>query len=447
MSNEQQNTEVSQIDIDLAEILGTATGNNVITQNNNNGPKSNIFKNDPPKTFTAADLEGETEDQKKVRLEKEEAAKKAAEEEKKRKEEEAAELLKKNEGKTAEQIIAETVSEGGGGGEGAGGDDKNKGKKPYSKDLLKDVLGHLIEKKEFFDFAPEDVDNKKLEDYTKDEVLELIQLNLEKRDEKLKEQVPVEFFNALPPEFQTAFTYVSNGGTDIKGMLRVLSETVETRELDLKSEDDQEKIVYNYLKSTNFGTPEEIEVEINGWKDRNELEKKATQFKPKLDAMNARTVEQRLKDQEKRAELAKKQSAIYMDTVYKTLAPGLLGDIKLDKKTQGILYNGLVRPDYQSAFNGAPTNLLGKYLEEYQFGEKKDLSRVAEVLWLLHDREGFLNKQREMGASEKAKAVAKKLKSEESSKNAAGNQQDDNDSEGSRGTQTVKRKGPANIFK
>lgn len=446
MSNEAQNIEVSQVDIDLAEILGTATGNNVMTQNDK-APKGNIFKNDTPKPFTAADLEGETEDQKKIRLEKEAADKIAADEKKKKEDEEAAELLKKNGGKTAQQIIDEATNEGAAGA-GGEGDDKNKGKKPYSKDLLKDVLGDLIEKKEFFDFDPKDVDNKKLEDYTKEEVIELIQLNLEKRDEKLKEQVPVEFFNALPPEFQTAFTYVTNGGTDVKGMLRVLSETVEMKELDVKSEEDQEKIAYNYLKATNFGSPEEIQEEINGWKDRSELEKKATQFKPKLDAMNARTVEQRVKDQEKRAEVAQKQSAIYMDTVYKTLAPGVLGDIKLDKKTQGILYNGLVRPDYQSAFNGAPTNLLGKYLEEYQFGEKKDLSRVAEVLWLLHDREGFLNKQREMGASEKAKAVAKKLKSEESSKNAGGGSpEDDDDSGASRGKQTLTRKGPANIFK
>ena len=48
-----------------------------------------------------------------------------------------------------------------------------------------------------------------------------------------------------------------------------------------------------------------------------------------------------------------------MENVYNTLKEGNLGEIRMDKKTQAMLYNGLVQPNYPS-INGA-----GRYKLEF----------------------------------------------------------------------------------
>jgi hypothetical protein len=57
---------------------------------------------------------------------------------------------------------------------------------------------------------------------------------------------------------------------------------------------------------------------------------------------------------------------------------------------QGLLFSGLVQPNYPS-ISGKPTNLLGHLLEKYQFVEPRhDL--IAEALWLLADPNGYKGK-------------------------------------------------------
>ena len=104
---------------------------------------------------------------------------------------------------------------------------------------------------------------------------------------------------------------------------------------------------------------EEIAEEIEIWKDLGKLESQAGKFKPKLDKMQEKIVVKKIA----RTRLKKKQqeqaSKQYMSNVYETLKEGgALGDIKLDRKTQAMLYNGLVQPNYPSV-SGKNTNLLG----------------------------------------------------------------------------------------
>ena len=80
-------------------------------------------------------------------------------------------------------------------------------------------------------------------------------------------------------------------------------------------------------------------------------------------------------------------SQSYMANVYNTLKDGKLGDIKVDKKVQSLLYNGLVNPAYPS-ISGQNTNLLGHLLEKYQFVEP-NYNLVSEALWLLADPNGY----------------------------------------------------------
>jgi hypothetical protein len=51
----------------------------------------------------------------------------------------------------------------------------------------------------------------------------------------------------------------------LKGLFRTLAQVEEIRELDPSNEYDQAEIARQYLYATNFGTPEEIEEEIQDW--------------------------------------------------------------------------------------------------------------------------------------------------------------------------------------
>ena len=173
----------------------------------------------------------------------------------------------------------------------------------------------------------------------------------------------------------------------------------------------QERIVREYLSATNFGTPEEIQEEIESWKDRGDLEAKANKFKPKLDAMQARVVQQKLAQQEEMKRRQQSQAQAYMENVYNTLSPGDVNGIKLDRRTQELLYTGLVQPNYPS-ISGRPTNLLGHLLEKYQYIEPNH-SLIAEALWLLADPNSYKTKIREQGQKETVEKTARMLKTEE----------------------------------
>jgi hypothetical protein len=242
---------------------------------------------------------------------------------------------------------------------------------------------------------------------------------------------------------QYAAKYVADGGADLKGLFKVLAQVEETRQLDPSTEDGQETIVRSYLQATNFGTVEEIEEEIEAWKDRGDLESKANKFKPKLDAMQEQVVQQKLAQQEKLRNQQHAQAQAYMENVYNTLAPGELNGLKVDKKVQSMLYTGLVQPNYPSV-SGRPTNMLGHLLEKYQYVEPRhDL--IAEALWLLADPDGYKAKVREIAVKDTVAKTVRQLKTEQASKNTA-SVVDDNDEPKKPSVQKLQR-GQNNFFK
>ena len=101
-----------------------------------------------------------------------------------------------------------------------------------------------------------------------------------------------------------------------------------------------------------------------------------------------------------------------MKNVYDTLKDGKLGDIKVDRKTQAMLYHGLVQPNYASV-GGRNTNLLGHLLEKYQFVEP-NYGLISEALWLLQDPEGYKAKIMDKGAQKTIEKTVRKLKTEQS---------------------------------
>jgi hypothetical protein len=285
---------------------------------------------------------------------------------------------------------------------------KKRGRKPIEG--VSDVFQKLIKSEKLIPFD----DDKPYEEYSVKDWEELIEANLEERANQVRRETPKQFFESLPEELQVAARYVAEGGQDLKGLFQTLAHTEEVRQLDVKDEYDQERIIFSYLRATNYGTDEEIAEEIETWKDLGKLEKQAAKFKPKLDKMQERVVAQRIKEQEIRRQQQERAAQSYMNNVYETLKDGNVNGIKLDKRSQALLYNGLVQPNYPSV-SGKNTNLLGHLLEKYQFVEP-NYPLIAEALWLLADPDSYRNKLMEKGSQKTVEETVRKLKTEQSNK-------------------------------
>jgi hypothetical protein len=277
---------------------------------------------------------------------------------------------------------------------------------------ISDVFTKLINDDKIVPFD----DDKDLEEYTVKDWEELIEANLEERAKQVRRETPKQFFESLPQELQIAARYVADGGTDLKGLFGTLAQVEENRTLNVKSSSDQERIIYEYLSATGYGTKDEIAEEIEIWKDLGKLEQQAMKFKPKLDKMQEKVVAQKLEQQELKKKQQEQASQQYMKNVYETLKEGKLGELKIDKKTQAMIYNGLVQPAYPSV-SGKNTNLLGHLLEKYQFVEP-NYGLISEALWLLQDPEGYKAKIMDKGAQKSVEKTVRKLKTEQA--NAGG---------------------------
>jgi hypothetical protein len=275
------------------------------------------------------------------------------------------------------------------------------------------VFQKLIEKDMIVPFD----DDKSLEDYSVKDWEELIEANMDEVANKVRRETPKQFFDSLPQELQIAARYVAEGGTDMKGLFQTLASVEETRSLDIKEEKDQEAIIRDYLSATGYGSEEEIHEEIELWKDLGKLEEKASKFKPKLDKMQEKVVAKKLQEQENKRLQQEEASKQYMGNVYNTLKDGVLGDLKLNRKTQSMLYNGLVSPSFPSV-TGKNTNLLGHLLEKYQFVEP-NYTLIAEALWLLSDPNGYKSKIMDRGAQQSVAKTVRKLKTEQGNNKGA----------------------------
>ena len=321
---------------------------------------------------------------------------------------------------------------------------KSKGGRPKTeKSGLVEFLKKRIESKEMFAFDDYDESKQDLEEYlgglAEKDVEELWQANVDNMKSEVAAKTPKEFFEALPDELQYAAKYVMDGGQDLKGLFQALAQVEQVRSLNPKDENDQEGIVRSYLQATGFGNEEEIDEEVTTWKDLGVLEKKAKQFKPKLDSMQEEIVKSQIIEQEARKEQQEQAAEAYMQNVFEALRPAEINGLKLDKKTQAQLYSGLVQPQYPS-ISGRPTNLLGHLLEKYQFVEP-NYPLIAEALWLLSNPDEYRQTLTKQGKNQAVEQTVRHLKTEQSRKNTT-TYQDDDEQQKSR-----KLVRPTNIFK
>lgn len=295
-------------------------------------------------------------------------------------------------------------------------DDQPKGRPKTEKSGLVNFLKKRIESKEMFAFDDFDESKQTLDDYlsslSEKDVDELWQANVSNIKQEVASNTPAEFFESLPEELQYAAKYVADGGQDLKGLFQALAQVEQVRELDPTVDTDQESIVRSYLQATNFGDSDEIEEELNNWKDLGQLEKKAKQFKPKLDMMQEEMIQSKLAQQEMIKQQQEQAAEAYVQNVFEALRPGELNGVKLDRKVQSFLYNGLTQPQYPS-INGNPTNLLGHLLERYQYVEPRyDL--IAEALWLLSNPDDYRSNLMRQGKNQAVEQTVRQLKTEQS---------------------------------
>jgi hypothetical protein len=317
------------------------------------------------------------------------------------------------------------------------------GRPKIEKSGLVEFLKKRIESNEMFAFDDYDENKETLDDYLsklgEKDVEELWQANITNLKQEVAAETPAEFFESLPEELQYAAKYVADGGQDLKGLFLALAQVEEVRSMDPRDEDDQEGIVRSYLQASNFGTSEEIEEEINGWKELGTLEKKAKQFKPKLDSMQEQIVHAQLQEQEYRRQQQEQAANAYMQNVFEALRPAEINGLKLDKKTQAQLYSGLVQPEYPS-ISGKPTNLLGHLLERYQFVEP-NYPLIAEALWLLSDPDSYRQTLVKQGKNQAVEQTVRQLKTEQSRKVASSYEEEETPNK----SRKINR--PQNIFK
>lgn len=368
MSTNKETTEISQVDVNLDELLGIPGADNIMLPEEK---KPTVFSD--PKVDTSFIDNPDDEDGEKP--------------------------ISKTE---VDNILDEPLLN-----EDAADAPKATGRPKVDKSGMAELMNKLIEKGQIVPFD----DDKSLDEYSIRDFEELLEANFSERESKVRQDTPREFFEALPEELQAAAKYVADGGEDLRGLFRILAEVEEHRQLDPRDKGDQEYIVREYLRATNFGNDSEIEEEIEEWRDRGDLQAKALKFKPKLDKMQEHVVAQKLAQQEHMRKQQQTAANAYMQNVYDTLKNGDLGGVKLDKKTQGMLYAGLVQPNYPS-ISGKPTNMLGHLLEKYQYVEPRhDL--IAEALWLLSDADGYKAKIRDQGKQAQVEKTVRQLKTEE----------------------------------
>ena len=413
-----ETTNVQQVDIDLDEIFNGAPGASSVTlpstDETSEKPKPNVFSRDAEVDLGFLDKKedekpkdepvSETNTEDKVEETTVQAAEKGVETK-------PADTSVEKTDTVSEAEIDEILNEGLEVAEDEEEKSTAKGRKRIND--MADVFKKMIENDEIIPFD----DDKELDDYTAKDWKELIKANMDERANKVRRETPKQFFDSLPQELQVAAKYVADGGQDLKGLFATLSQVEETRSLDMSTEKGQEHIVREYLTATGYGTVEEVNEEIEIWKDLGKLEKQATKFKPKLDKMSEAVVAKKLEEQEMKRAQQQKASENYMANVYHTLKDGKLGDMKVNKKTQSMLYNGLVSPSYPS-ISGENTNLLGHLLEKYQFVEP-NYSLVSEALWLLADPDGYKSQLKTQGTNAAVEQTVRKLKTAQASKNAS----------------------------
>lgn len=320
-------------------------------------------------------------------------------------------------------------------------DDEGKSK-GGRKPALVEAMSKLVEKGTLALFE----DKEDLSEYTTEEIVELVEANFANQLNDVAQKAPMDVFSKLDPKIQEVVAYNLNGGADVTSVLKNVTRSQEISKLDPSKEEDAERIAREWLTETNFGTPEEIEEEISAYTDREELVKKANQFKPKLDKKAAEIMEKKLKQQEEKRKQAEEVQKQYAETIFNTLNKPDLNGLPLNNKIQTSLYNGITNTSQYQDRNGNKTNELGYLIENYQLNPKANKGVLLEALWLLKDPQGYRDQVQNIAVQKKATQIKRELKTSEGKRKTASQKQGEEREVPKKRTAVKRKEGSRNIF-
>jgi hypothetical protein len=325
-------------------------------------------------------------------------------------------------------------------------DDEDEDEAPVNKGgrkpALIEAMSKLIDKGTISTFEGADDISK----YTNDEIVELIEANISEKVNETAQKAPMEIFNQLDPKLQEVVAYNLNGGADIINVLKNVTRSQEVANLDPDSEKDGERIVREWLKETSFGTDEEIEEEITAYIDRSELDKKAKQFKPKLDKKQAEIMQRRLAEQDDKRKQADEAKKTYAEKVFKTLNQPQLNGLTLNNRIQTALYYGITETDTYQDRDGNATNELGYLMEQYQLNPKANMGVLLEALWLLKDPQGYREGVQSIAEQKAAGDTYRKLKTAQGERKTSSSTQGEQRGAPADRAKVKRKKGSRNIF-
>lgn len=290
-------------------------------------------------------------------------------------------------------------------------------------------------------------DNVDLSTYTLEDFEELFESNIISKVNEVAQAAPLEIFGRLDPKLQDVISYALNGGTDITNVLKNVARSQEITELTLDTPESQERICREWLRESGTFSDEEVEDEITSYIDRNELEKKAGQFKPKLDKKQSEIMDKKLQEQEEKRGLAEQAKKNYAEKIFNVLNSAELNGLKLNNRIQTALYHGITDVSQHQDREGNPTNELGHLIEKYQLGKEADASILLEALWLLKDPNAYRQSVLAIGQQQAHAKTFRNLKTAEGERVTSSSKQGEERTTPNRNTiQRDKAKNSRNIF-
>jgi len=271
-------------------------------------------------------------------------------------------------------------------------------------DDLREIVKELVDKGKLIPFEGD----KDIMDYSKEELKELLEANIEEIKNSTSQTVLERFIDSLPEELQALIEYHIEGGKDIYEILKLIGKDAEVFQLDPTDEKDAERIVAYYLKNKLGLSDDEIEEEIELYKKAGKLTSKAEKFYDETKRMQREELDKKIKEQEEKKRLIEEKLESFQKGIRKVVSSGKLSNLEVDKQKLKELEQGITQSTFES-ITGKKTNLLGHLIEKYAFIEPNH-ELLLEALWLLKEPEEYKKHLISLGEKKATTETIRKLK-------------------------------------
>lgn len=271
-------------------------------------------------------------------------------------------------------------------------DDDDTDDAPVTGSLIEGIQ-ELVTKGTLHLFVNEDGTlEKELSEYTKEDIAELLEQNINRHVESVAEKAPLEVFKTLPQSVQDVVLFSMNGGAepDLKNIFAQLAHVQQTLELNPADVNDARNIVRQYHQAEGILSVDQIEDEIRSLEDREKLTEYATKHKERLDAQQAKILQAKLADQEKKKQQKASIDKQHAAAIISVMKKETISDFTLDLAHRKELFIGLTEKRYQDE-RGEAVNELQHLLHEKQYGENKDLDSVVLAYSILKDPKALIS--------------------------------------------------------